>query len=505
MSTYTILDKEAREAVLRGAEMLYEAVKVTMGPRGRNVAIQRPYTLPIVTHDGVTVAQHVDPNPHGEKTRGWDVGVDLIRQAADKMNKSAGDGTTTVTVLTYHILNEANKLIEQGANPMVLKREIEALAAPLVAMIDELKEEVTTEKRLAEVATISCADPELGKLIANLVWRVGKDGNVTVEEGQGFGIESEIVEGYTFERGYLSPLMITDTKKNEARIQTAHVHLTDRAITTANEAYEVLSALPEGNRRLLLICDDLKKDALAYLTNLKTQGAIEFVAVKAPGFGQDRKERLKDLEELIGAEPVKSIVVTRDSATIVGAAGDATKRIAEIRAQAENTTVELEKKILLERAAALEGKVALIKVGGLSDAEVEEKKYRVDDAVAAARAALNDGIVAGGGVTPYNLATRLTGHNKGTDILVKALGQPFYQLMLNAGKDGKTVPAWGMGLDVMNDDNTLIDMKKAGIIDPAQVTKQAIQTAISVACTLMTMGALVLNDPEKGIDQDSLY
>ena len=520
-STYTLLDKEARQAVLRGAEALYEAVKVTMGPRGRNVAIERPYgMLPIVTHDGVTVAQYVDPDPHGEQTRGWHIGVNLIRQAADKMNKSAGDGTTTVTVLTYHILNEANKLIEQGTNPMVLKREIEALADPLVAMIDELKEDVTSEERLAEVATISCADPELGKLIANLVWQVGKDGSVTVEEGQGFGIESEIVEGYTFERGYISPLMITDTKKNEARIRDAYVYLTEKTLTTAQDAYAALAPLPEEARRILIVCDDIKKDALAYLTNLKTQGAIEFIAVKAPGFGQDRTERLADLSVLTGAVvylkdftgtleqggygKVKGVVVTRDTTTLVGAAGDPAERITELRAQAENTTVELEKKVLLERAAALEGKVAVIKVGGLTDAEVEEKKYRVDDAVAAARAALNDGIVAGGGVTPFNLATRLPGHGKGTDVLVKALAQPFYQLMLNAGKEG-ILPEEGKGYDVMSDTGKLVDMKKAGIIDPAQVTKQAIQTAISVACTLMTMGALILSNPEKEVNQDSLY
>ena len=308
-STYTLLDQEARQAVLRGAEALYEAVKVTMGPRGRNVAIERPYgMLPIVTHDGVTVAQYVDPDPHGEQTRGWHIGVNLIRQAADKMNKSAGDGTTTVTVLTYHILNEANKLIEQGTNPMVLKREIEALAEPLVAMIDELKEDVTSEERLAEVATISCADPELGKLIAHLVWEVGKDGNVTVEDGQSFGIESEIVEGYTFERGYLSPLMITDTKKNEARMKDVYVYLTEKTLTTAQEAYGILAPIPEGRRHFLIICDDIKKDALAYLTNLKNQGAIEFAAVKAPGFGQDRTERLHDLATLTG-----SILHSKDS------------------------------------------------------------------------------------------------------------------------------------------------------------------------------------------------
>lgn len=521
-STYTLLDQEARQAVLRGAEALYEAVKVTMGPRGRNVAIERPYgMLPIVTHDGVTVAQYVDPDPHGENTRGWHVGVNLIRQAADKMNKSAGDGTTTVTVLTYHILNEANKLIEQGTNPMVLKREIEALAEPLVAMIDELKEDVTSEERLAEVATISCADPELGKLIAHLVWEVGKDGNVTVEEGQSFGIESEIVEGYTFERGYLSPLMITDTKKNEARMKNAYVYLTKKTITTAQEAFDILKLLPENEKRILFVCDDIKRDALAWLTNLKTQGVLEFIAVKAPGFGADREERLTDLSYLVNggltenAPPqlgqVESVVVGRDNTTIVVKTGErVAERVADLRAQSLNTTVELEKKVLLERAAALEGKVAVIKVGGLTDAEVEEKKYRVDDAVAAARAALNDGIVAGGGITPYDLAMRLTEDTKGEQVLTAALTEPFYQLMVNAGKDADTLVEGlgvdtGWGYDVMDDEDEFIDMKKAGIIDPAQVTKQAVSTAISVACTLMTMGALILSNPEKEIDQNSLY
>lgn len=533
-STYTLLDKDAREAVLRGAEALYEAVKVTMGPRGRNVAIERPYgMLPIVTHDGVTVAQYVDPHPHKEQTRGWHIGVNLIRQAADKMNKSAGDGTTTVTVLTYHILNEANKLIEQGVNPMVLKREVEALAEPLVKMIDELKEDVTSEERLAEVATISCADPELGKLIASLVWQVGKDGTVTVEEGQTFGIESEIVEGYTFERGYISPLMITDTKKNEARITDSphpFIYLTEKALTTADDVYKVINLLPANNRRLLIVCDDIKKDALAYLTNLKTQGAVEVIAVKAPGFGQDRTERLADLFCLTGATVflkgsdgpfkltdlggIKSVLVTRDTTTIVSRnefPEVTAKRIAEIRAQADNTTVELEKKILLERAAALEGKVAVIKVGGLTDAEVEEKKYRVDDAVAAARAALNDGIVAGGGTTCWDLSVGLEDGTKGVQVMALALAQPFIQLMKNAGYSDDDIEHMlvmagkGKGYDVMYDGTKLIDLKKAGIIDPAQVTKQAVQTAISVACTLMTMGALILNDPEKPVNQDDLY
>lgn len=508
----------ARIAVLRGAEALYEAVKVTMGPRGRNVAIERPYTLPIVTHDGVTVAEHIYLNPHLPEQKGWSVGIDLIRQAASTMNRSAGDGTTTVTVLTYHILNEANKLIEQGVNPMVLKREIEALAEPLVKMVDELKEPVETEERLAEVATISCADPELGALIAKLVFAVGKDGTVTVEEGNGLTIESEVVEGYTFKRGWLSPLMITDTKKNEAVLKDPAIYLTDKEITTADGVYSILKGAKEANKNdVLIIAPDIKKDALAYIANLKNQGAMNVVAVKQPGYGDAGRELLADVSTLVGGSinnlstkfgSAKRVVVGKDETTIIeggGVAAEIEDRVTVIESLARTATAELEKKLLSERAAALSGKVAVIKVGGLTDAEVEEKKYRVDDAVAAAKAALNDGIVAGGGVTPFNLAVRLPGHNKGTDVMVKALTQPFYQLMHNAGKDGKVVPADGMGLDVMNDEDVLIDMKKAGIIDPAQVTKQAISTAISVACTLMTMGALMVNEPEKPISQDALY
>jgi chaperonin GroEL len=521
----TIHGDEARLAVLRGAEALYEAVKVTMGPRGRNVAIERPYVLPIVTHDGVTVAEHIYLNPHKPEQRGWSVGIDLIRQAASTMNRSAGDGTTTVTVLTYHILNEANKLIETGYNPMVLKREIEALAEPLVKLVDELKEPVETEERLAEVATISCADPELGALIARLVYAVGKDGTVTVEEGTGLTIESDITEGYTFRRGWLSPLMITDTKKNEAVLKNPAIYLTDKELTTADDAYKVMEAANKLEKTdLLIVAADVKKDALAYIANIKTQGAMNVVAVKQPGFGDAGRELLADLSTLVGGsinDPAKlglakRVVTSKDETTIIEGGGVAEQiddRIDTIRSLADETTVELEKKLLNDRAAALSGKVAVIKVGGLTDAEVEEKKYRVDDAVAAAKAALSDGIVAGGGVTMVNISDKLFRQDgtrsDGEMIIISALSEPFVQLMTNAGKENidsllESLDT-GRGFDVMDDSYELIDLKKAGIIDPAQVTKQAISTAISVACTLMTMGALIVNEPEEKIDQNSLY
>lgn len=520
MTAYSIYhDEEARGHILAGAEALYKAVSPTMGPRGRNVIIERSYQMPIITHDGVTVAKYVSPTDIRHRAPAY-----IIREAAEALNRLSGDGTTTVTVLTYHILKEANQLIEDGYNPMQLWKELEAAVPQLLAKIDELKEDVTTEERLAEVATISCADPELGKLIAHIVWQVGAEGTVSVEEGTGLTIETDIVKGYTFERGYLSPVFITDNTRSEAHLKDAYVYLTNKALTTAEEARAIAAALPGDARRLLLIAADVRKDALAYLSNLKTEEVIEAVAVKAPGFGDAQQELLTDLAWMTGGPVntktmtnisieafghVQSAVVGKETTVLTGGMGDVTKRVEELRGQIESTDVELEKSLLKNRAAALDGKVAVIKVGGLTDGDVGEKKDRVDDAVAASIAALKDGIVAGGGVTPRDLSEGLEAVTTGEHLLKKVLKAPFVKLMDNAGFDGRELVEqdWkiGEGYDVTDTNLKPINMVKAGIIDPAQVTKQAIETAVTVASNLLTGGVLMVLEPEDGLSQDDLY
>ncbi len=531
MAKKVFYDDDARRRVLGGAQILYDAVKTTMGPKGRNVVISKSFGAPTVTHDGVTVAKGVELADVDDETLGYKVGAELIKQAASKMNDMAGDGTTTVTVLTYHILNEANKLIAAGHNPMLLRKGLEAAAHDVIAKLTGMAEDIKSNKqRVAEVATISAGDNEIGNLIADVIDKVGKDGVITVEEGQGLALESEVVEGFTFDRGFVSAYMVTDTARMEAIADKAAIVVTDKKITSLQEFLPLLEKLAQaGKKDLVLIAEDVEGEALGTLVLNKLKGVFNTIAVKAPAFGDQRKDILHDIAVLTGAEVItddrgmtfenveldvvgsaRRVIVDKDNTTIIEGAGVAAavaERIAQITAQIASATSEYVRENLEKRRAALSGKVAVIKVGGATETEIEEKKFRVDDAVAAVKAALDEGIVPGGGVTLINLAAGVKTTDPddsiaaGKALLVKALEQPFRILLTNAGLNPdewlpqvKTAKP-GQGVNV-NSPAKLVDMKSAGVVDPARVTKEAIQNATSIAGTSMTMGALVAEVPE---------
>jgi chaperonin GroEL len=532
MSKKVFYDDDARRRVLGGAEALYNAVKVTMGPKGRNVVIQKGYGAPTVTHDGVTVAEGVDLPEVDDETLGYKVGAELIKQAATKMNKSAGDGTTTVTVLTYNILNEANRLIAAGHNPMELRKGVEAAGSEVLKSLDKLSESVVGKKnRVAEVATISAGDEAIGKLIADVIEKVGKDGVVTVEEGQSLEMEAEVVEGFTFDRGYVSPFMATDTNRQEAIYNKPAIIITDKKISSVQEFLPMLEKLAQaGKKDVVLIAEEVEGEALGVLILNKLKGTFNTVAIKAPSFGDRRKEVLADIAALTGAQVIsddlgmtfenvgldaigsaRKVIVGKDETTIiegVGSQSDVNARVVQITTQAANATSEYDKEQLEKRAAALGGKVAVIKVGGASETEIEEKKFRVDDAVAATKAALAEGIVAGGGVTLINIAKNIKvsgvdAINAGKSILQESLKQPFRQITSNAGLNADALLAEveaakeGYGINVNTPEKGVVDVKAAGVVDPVAVTRQAIQNAVSIAGTAITMGALVVDVPKE--------
>jgi chaperonin GroEL len=533
MAKKVFYDDDARRRVLEGAKILYSAVKTTMGPKGRNVIISKSYGNPTVTHDGVTVAKGVDIADVDDETLGYKVGAELIKQAANKMNDVAGDGTTTVTVLTYHILNEANKLIAAGHNPMLLRKGLEHAAQEVITKLGTMAEDIKSNKqRVAEVATISAGDAEIGNLIADVIDKVGKDGVVTVEEGQGLNLESEVVEGFTFDRGFVSPYMVTDTARMEAVYDKPAVVITDKKISSIQEFLPLLEKLAQaGKKDLVLIAEDVEGEAMGTLILNRLKGVFNTVAIKAPAFGDRRKEVLEDIAILTGGQVItedrgmtfesveldvvgsaRKVIVTKDETTIIEGAGTATTlqaRVKQITAQAAAASSEYDKENYDKRRAALSGKVAVIKVGGATETEIEEKKFRVDDAVAAVKAALDEGIVPGGGVTLVNLTTVIKTASSddatvtaGKLLLQKALEQPFRVLLENAGLNpDEWLPQVraakaGQGVDV-NEPSRLVDLKSAGVIDPARVTKEALQNSVSIAGTAMTMGALVVEVPEK--------
>jgi chaperonin GroEL len=531
MAKKVFYDDDARARVLGGAKALYDAVKVTYGPKGRNVVIAKGYGGPTVTHDGVSVAEAVDLPENDDETLGYKVGAELIKQAAKNLNKAAGDGTTTVTVLTYSILNEANRLIAAGHNPQELRKGIEQAGAEVVAQLSELAESIEGKKeRVAEVATISAGDSEIGTLIADVIAKIGKDGIVTVEAGQGLSLEAEVVEGFTLDRGFVSPFFVTDVNRQEAVYEKPAIVITDKKISSVQEILPLLEKLAQAGRKdVVLIADEVDGEALSILVLNKLKGVFNTVAVKAPSFGDRRKDILQDIATLTGATVVsddqgltfentgleivgsaRKVIVGKDETTIIEGSGtetDVHNRIAQIDTQAGNAPSEYDKEQYEKRAASLSGKVAVIKVGGASETEIDEKKFRVDDAVAATKAALAEGIVAGGGVTLVNLSQQLNADGSdsiaaGRQILKNALKQPFLQITANAGLNSEALLAQveaakaGFGVNVMTPEQGLIDVKKAGVIDPARVTKEAVQNAVSIASTAATMGALVVDIPE---------
>lgn len=536
MAKKVFYDDDARRRVLAGAKILYDAVKTTMGPKGRNVVISKSFGNPTVTHDGVTVAKGVELGDVDDETLGYRVGAELIKQAASKMNDVAGDGTTTVTVLTYHILNEANKLIAAGHNPMLLRKGLEAASQEVIKKLDTMSEDIQGKKtRVAEVATISAGDAEIGNLIAEVMDAIGRDGVVTVEEGQSLTLEKEIVEGFTFDRGFVSPYMVTDTGRMEAVYDKPAIVITDKKLSSIQEFLPLLEKLAQsGKKDLVLIAEDVEGEALGTLVLNRLKGVFNTVAVKAPAFGDRRKDILNDIATLTGAEVItddtgmtfenveldvvgsaRKVIVTKDETTIIEGGGNPAEvaaRIKQINTQVPQVSSEYDKENLEKRRAALSGKVAVIKVGGATETEIEEKKFRVDDAVNAVKAAFSDGVVPGGGVTLINLVFAITPKTSSDDddasvlfgksLLFRALEQPFRILLTNAGINAdEWLPQVraakpGMGVNV-NDASKLVDLKAAGIVDPTRVTHEAIQNAVSIAGTSMTMGALVVEVPEK--------
>lgn len=532
MGKKVFYDDDARERVLGGAKALYDAVKVTYGPKGRNVVIAKGYGGPTVTHDGVTVAEAVELPENDDETLGYKVGAELIKKAASKLNKSAGDGTTTVTVLTYNILQEANRLIAAGHNPMELRKGIEQAGAEVVASLDKLAESIEGKTdRVAEVATISAGDEQIGKLIASVIEKVGKDGVVTVEAGQGLELEAEVVEGFSLDRGWSSPFFVTDANRQEAVYEKPAIVITDKKISSVQEILPLIEKLAQaGKKDVVLIADEVEGEALSVLILNKLKGVLNTVAVKAPSFGDRRKDILQDIAVLTKATVItedqgltfenadldvvgsaRKVIVGKDETTIIEGAGspsDIDARIKQISAQAANASSEYDKEQYEKRGAALSGKVAVIKVGGATETEIDEKKFRVDDAVAATKAALAEGIVAGGGVTLVNLSASIKADgsdsiNAGRQILKNALRVPFLLITANAGLNSEALLAQveagkpGFGVNVNDASGKLVDVKKAGVIDPARVTKEAVQNAVSIASTAATMGALVVEIPEK--------
>ena len=486
-------ETEAREKVLSGAKQLYDAVKVTFGPKGKNVIIEKEYGAPVITHDGVTVAEAVEL-PNKDEALGEAVGAKLIKTAAQKLNKVAGDGTTTVTVLTYNILNEANKLIAAGVNKMAEKIEGD-------------------DKKVAEVATISAGDEKIGELIAEVISKIGKDGVVTVEAGQGLEMEEEIVEGFSYDKGYSSPFFVTDVNRQEAIFEKPLVLITDKKLSAASDILPMLEKVAQaGKKDLVIIAEEVEGEALSLLVLNKLKGVFNSLVLKAPSFGDRRKEIMEDIAILTDATVVSAdkglkleeaglevlgsaakVIATKDETTIIKGAGDAkavAARIELIHAQAEMAKSDYEREEFEKRAAALSGKVAVIKVGGATETEIDEKKFRVDDAVAATKAALAEGIVAGGGVTLVNLADKLKEEDNGTKIVKNALKAPFIHIMENAGLNAQALLAEveksgkaGFGINVMMPEKGLVDLKKTGVIDPAKVTKEAVKKRSELSVT----------------------
>lgn len=532
MAKKVFYDDDARARVLGGAKILYDAVKVTYGPKGRNVVIGKGYGGPTVTHDGVTVAEALDLPDVDDETLGYKVGAELIKQAASKLNKVAGDGTTTVTVLTYSILKEASRLIAAGHSPMELRKGIEAAGAEVTEKLAGLSESIEGKSaRVAEVATISAGDAEIGTLIAKVIEKIGKDGVVTVEASQGLELASEVVEGFNMDTGWASPFFVTDAARQEAIYEKPAIIVTDKKISSAQEFLPLIEKLVQaGKKDIVIFADEVEGEALSVLILNKLKGVLNIVVVKAPSYGDRRKETFQDIATLTGATVIsddidmnfesaaldvvgnaRKIIVGKDETTIIEGAGKASAmkaRIGLIQSQSAASTSQYDKDQYDKRAAALSGKVAVIKVGGATETEIDEKKFRVDDAVAATKAALAEGIVAGGGVTLVNLSAGIVADgadsvSAGRQILKAALLQPFMQIVENAGLKSEALLAQvqvakpGFGIDVNNPDKGLIDVKKAGVIDPTRVTKEAVQNAVSIASTAATMGALIVDIPEK--------
>ena len=529
MAKQIIYEDEARRALKAGVDQLANAVKTTLGPKGRNVALDKKWGSPTVTHDGVTVAKEIELKDPFEN-----MGAQLLKEAATKTNDVAGDGTTTATVLAQAIVNEGLKNVTAGANPMMLQRGIFAGRDAVVAALKGMATSVNSREEMGQVASISAADETIGNLIAQVMDKVGKNGVITVEESKGLEFETEYVEGMQLDRGYLSQYFVTNTERMEAEVVDPYILITDKKISSAQDIVPVLEKLVQiGKREIVIVAEDVDGEALATLVLNKLRGMVNALAIKAPGFGDRRKAMLQDLAILTGGQVITEemgrkldstkledlgrcdkIVSTKDETTIVGGAGSAQAikgRIDQINAEVQASTSDYDREKLQERLAKLAGGVAIIRVGAATETELKEKKHRVEDALSATRAAVEEGIVPGGGVALINAIPSLDkvslegDAGTGVRIMRRALEEPMRMISSNAGLDGAVViekvrmlhndGKLTTGYDVLSND--YVDMLKAGIIDPVKVTRSAVENACSIAAMILTTSALVADIPEE--------
>ncbi len=530
MAKQLVFDEEARRSLKKGIDVLAGAVKTTLGPKGRNVALDKKFGAPTVTHDGVTVAKEITlENPFEN------MGAQLLKEAATKTNDVAGDGTTTATVLAQAIVNEGLKNLAAGANPMQLKHGIEKATAAVVEYIRSEAVPVETKKDIAQIASISAADETIGELIAEVMDKVGKDGVITVEESRGINFETEYVEGMQIDKGYISPYFVTNAEKMEAVLDNPYILITDKKISAVQDILPVVEKMvQQGKRDILIIAEDVDGEALATLVVNKLRGILNVLAVKAPGFGDRRKEMLRDIAVLTGGQVIseemgrrldsatladlgsaRSVISHKDDTTIVEGRGDSASiqaRVRQIKAQIEETTSDYDREKLQERLAKLAGGVALIKVGAGTEVELKYRKTRVEDALSATRSGVEEGMVPGGGVALLNAVEALQDLHlhgdagTGVAILRRALEEPLRQLAVNGGRDGSVVVEGvrraqkehnnkHIGYNVLTD--RYVDMFEAGIADPAKVTRSALQNAASIAAMILTTEALITDMPEK--------
>ncbi len=525
MSKLLKFDEEARRGLEAGVDKLANAVKVTLGPKGRNVVIGKRFGAPTITNDGVSIAREVELEDPFEN-----MGAQLVKEVATKTNDVAGDGTTTATVLAQALIKEGLRNVAAGANPAGLKRGIEQAVVAAVASLASQSQPVADRSQIAQVATISAADASVGEVIADAIDKVGKDGTVTVEESNTFGIELELTEGMQFDKGYLSPYFVTDAERQEAVLEDAYILFTSNKISAVHDLVPVLEKVMQSGRALLIVAEDVDGEALATLVVNKIRGTFTSVAVKAPGFGERRKAMLQDMAILTGATVIseeiglkldsatvdllgraRRIVVTKDATTIVDGAGEASEvagRVAQIKREIEETDSDWDREKLQERLAKLAGGVAVVKVGAATEVELKEKKHRIEDALSATRAAIDEGIVAGGGTALVRarasvdtlIATLSGDEATGARIVASALDAPLRHIAANAGYEGavkvrEVADAKGsVGLNA--DTGELVDLVKAGVIDPAKVTRSALQNAASIAALLLTTEAVVADKPE---------
>jgi chaperonin GroEL len=524
MAKEILFSEEARRAMQRGVDKLANTVKITLGPKGRNVVLDKKFGAPLITNDGVTIAREIELADPYEN-----MGAQLVKEVATKTNDVAGDGTTTATLLAQAIIREGLKNVTAGANPMLLRQGIKKAVDVAVEEIKKLSKKIEGKEDIARVAAISAADEEIGQLIADAMEKVGNEGVITVEESKTMGTELDVVEGMQFDRGYISPYMVTDTEKMEAVIDDALILITDKKISNIQDILPILEQIVQQGRKLVIIAEDVEGEALATLVVNKLRGTFTCVAVKAPGFGDRRKEMLQDIAILTGGQVISEelgrdlkeadismlgraerVKVTKENTTIVNGRGNKDEikaRINQIKAQIEETTSDFDREKLQERLAKLSGGVAVIKVGAATETELKERKLRIEDALSATKAAVEEGIVPGGGTAYINAipavaAIEAEGDVKiGVDIIKRALEEPVRQIAANAGLDGAVIiekirnSERGIGFDALHEQ--YVDMIKAGIVDPAKVTRSALQNAASVAATFLTTEAVVADIPEK--------